>query len=60
VVAARSSGLADALCIADGNLEAFEKAANLFVPKDKYFAVPDVLSRKGRESCIEILKLLKK
>jgi hypothetical protein len=59
-VAARSNSLADALCIADGNLEAFEKAVNLFVLKDKCFAVSDVFSRKGRESFVEILKLLRK
>jgi len=58
--AARSNGLADALCIADGNLEAFEKAANLLVPKGKYFSIPGVLSRKDREAFVEILKFLRK
>jgi hypothetical protein len=59
-VAARSNGLADALCISDGSLESLEKAANLLVPKGKYFAIPDILSRKDRESFIEIVKLLRK
>jgi hypothetical protein len=59
-VAARSNGLADALCIAGGNLETLEKAANILVPKGKYMAIPDVLSRKDRESFVEILKLLHK
>jgi len=59
-VAARSSGLADALCIADGNVETLEKAVKLLVPTEHYFAVSDVLSRKAGESLIEIVKLLRK
>jgi len=58
--AVRSNGLADALCLADGNLETLDKAANLLVPKGKYFAIPDILSQKDKESFVEILKLLRK
>jgi len=58
--AARSNGLADALCIADNNFEALEKAASLLVPKGKYLAFPDVLSRQERAAFVEILKILRK
>lgn len=59
-LAARSNGLADALCITDGNFEALEKTANILVPKEKYFVASGLISRKDRESFIEILKLLRK
>jgi len=59
-IGARSICLADALCIAHGNLEAFEKAANLFIPKGKHFISPDVLSQKERETLLELLKRLSK
>ena len=59
-LAARSIALADALCLTDGNFENFEKTANLLVPKDKYFSMPDVLSRKNREVIVEMLKLAHK
>lgn len=58
--AERLNGLADALCIADGSLESFKKAADLFVPKSKYFAIPDALSQKDRDAFVEILKVLRK
>ena len=59
-MAARSNGLADALCITDGNMDVFEKAVTLLVPKGKYADISDVLSQKDRESFVEILKLLRK
>lgn len=59
-VAARSNGLADALCVSDCSLESLEKAANILVPKGNYCAIPDILSKKDRESFIEFVKLLRK
>jgi len=59
-LSARSNGLADALCISEGNLETLEKASSLLVPKGHYSAISDVLSRKDKDSIIEIVKLLRK
>jgi len=59
-IAARCIGLADALCIAGDDFERLQKAADLFVPKAKYFSTPEVFSPKDRESFVEILKLLRK
>lgn len=58
--AARLNGLADALCIAGANLETLEKASTLLVPRGRYSRSSDVLSRKEKESVIEIVKLLRK
>jgi hypothetical protein len=57
--AARCVGLADALCIAEGNLESFEKAASLLVPKAKFLNGLEILSKKDKESLVEIVKLLR-
>lgn len=59
-IAARCIGLADALCIAGDDFERLQKAADLFVPKAKYFSTPEMFSPKDRESFVEILKLLRK
>jgi len=59
-MAARLNGLADALCIANGNLETLEKAVNLLVPTGKCVTISEVLSRKDKESFAEMLKLLHK
>jgi hypothetical protein len=59
-IAARANGLADALCISASNMETLEKAANVLVPKGKYFSISDGLSQKDREAFVEILKLLRK
>jgi hypothetical protein len=58
-MAARMNGLADALCLADGSLENFEKATKLLVPKGKYLTVPGIPSQKDGAAFVEILKLLR-
>ncbi len=58
-LAARCSGLADALCIAGEDFERLEKAADLFVPKAKHFSIPEIFAPKDRESFVELLKLLR-
>ena len=57
--ASRCMGLADALCIAEGNMESLEKAVSLLVPKSRCGNGPEILSKKDRDSLIEILKLLR-
>lgn len=59
-LAARYSGLADALCIAGDNFERLEKAAALLVPKAKEFSIPEMFLPKDREAFVELLKLLRK
>lgn len=59
-MAARSNGLADALCIAGGNMDTLEKASSLLVPRGRYSENSDALSKKERESMIELIKLLRK
>ena len=58
-LAARSNGLADALCISNGKVETFEKAAAILIPKGRFLDGPELFSRKDRESLIEIMKLLR-
>ena len=58
-LAARSNGLADALCISNGAIETFEKAAALLIPKGRFLDGPELFSRKDKESLIEIVKLLR-
>src|SRR5437899_6808224 len=43
-LAARFSGLADALCIVGSDFEQLEKAVAIFVPKAKYLSVPEMFS----------------
>ena len=59
-LAARSNGLADALCIAGGNMETLEKASSLLVPNGHYSAISATLSSKEKESMIELVKFLRK
>jgi hypothetical protein len=45
-LAARHSGLADALCIVGSDIDELEKAASFIVPKPKHLSVPEILSEK--------------
>jgi hypothetical protein len=58
-LAARFSGIADALCIAGDNFEQLEKAADLLVPAAKYLSVPDIFSVRDLQSVAEVLKQVK-
>ena len=58
-LAARFSGIADALCIAGENLEQLEKAAGFLVPEAKYLSVPEIFSVKSVQSAADIVKQLK-
>lgn len=57
--AARLSGLADTLCVVDGNWDNLEKAAALLVPRGRYFTVPGILSKKDYAPFVEVLKLMR-
>ncbi len=59
-LAARANGLADSLCIAGGEMEIFEKASTLLVPKRLFIASSSVFSEKDKESIIQFVKLLRK
>jgi hypothetical protein len=54
--AARFNGLADALCIAGNDFGQLEKAANLLVPKTKYFSVSKIFSAKDLSALADIIK----
>jgi len=58
-LAARFSGIADALCIAGDRLDQLEKAANLLVPAAKYLSVPEIFSVKDLQSLADTMKQLK-
>jgi hypothetical protein len=58
-MAARFSGLADALCIAGDNFEHLEKATELLMPATKYLSVPEIFSTKDLDSVVEVLKQLR-
>jgi len=58
-LAARFSGIADALCVAGDNFEQLEKAADLLVPAAKYLSVPDIFSVRDLQSVAEVLKQVK-
>ena len=55
-LAARFNGLADALCIAGSDFGQLEKAANLLVPKTKYFSVPKLFSAKDLSALADVIK----
>jgi len=59
-LAARFSGLADALCIAGDNLDQLEKAAKFLVPESKYLSVPEIFSIKDMGSALELFKEVRK
>jgi hypothetical protein len=58
-LAARFSGLADALCISGENFDQLEKAVNFLVPGTKYLSVPEIFSTKDLDSVVQILKELR-
>lgn len=59
-LAARFSGLADALCIAGNDFDQLEKVANILVPKAKHFSVPDIFSTKLLSSLTDFIKEARK
>jgi hypothetical protein len=56
-LAARLSGMADALCIVSNDVDELEKAAGILVPKAKHLSVPEILSAKDIRELVEVLKL---
>ncbi|MFA5058382.1 MAG: hypothetical protein WC485_09735 [Opitutaceae bacterium] len=58
-LAARFSGLADALCVAGSDLTQFERAAAVFVPKGKYLSAPFLRSSKDLKSMAEFLRQIR-
>jgi hypothetical protein len=58
-LAARFSGLADALCVAGSDLAQFEKAAAVLVPKGKFLSAPFLRSTKDLKSMAELLKQIR-
>jgi hypothetical protein len=58
-LAARFSGIADALCIAGDSMEHLEKAAGLLVPAAKYLSVPEIFSVRNIQSLAELAKQVK-
>jgi len=58
-LAARFTGIADALCIAGDNMEQLEKAAQLLVPAAKYLSVPEIFSVKDIQSVAATVKPVK-
>jgi len=58
-LAARFSGLADALCIAGNDFTQLEKAATILVPKPKFLSVPDSFSAKDLKPLVDFLKQLR-
>ena len=58
-MAARQSGLADALCVAE-SLDDFKKAADLLVPQPGYLSIPELMSSNTKESMLEIVKAVRK
>jgi len=59
-LAARYSGLADALCIAGNDFGQLEKAVNLLVPKAKYLSIPEIISSKNLSSMADVIKQARK
>lgn len=55
----RSNALADAMCIAGGNLDDLEKTAHLFSSLTRLPGIVDDLSKKNRAAILELVKLLK-
>lgn len=58
-LAARFSGLADALCIAGNDFGQLEKAAAILVPQPKFLSVPKTFSVGDLKPLTDVLKQLK-
>lgn len=58
-LSARFAAFADALCLAEGNFEQLEKAANLMLPGTKYLSVPEIFSTKDLGSVVEVIKAIR-
>jgi hypothetical protein len=55
----RFSGLADAICVAGDDLEQFERAASICVPKTKLFSGSKLFSSKDLQSVADMVKQLR-
>jgi hypothetical protein len=58
-LAARFVACADALCLAGGDFDQFEKAINLLSPGTKYLSVPEIFSVKDLSSIVDVVKELR-
>lgn len=58
-LAARFSGLADAICIAGNDFGQLEKAAAILVPQAKFLSVPKLFSVKDLKPWADVLKQMR-
>jgi len=58
-MSARLTGLADALCVAGKDLDQFEKAASIFVPRTRYLLSGNGSPMKDLKPITELIKLFR-